>query len=102
MLARACVLCCAHQSSLPPFCHPQFLVARELFRIAYVAEKSKRSLPLLRTQQWYFFFTAVFWLYLRCQAGPFRRRRGWGPWQQSAGALVPGMCRWHLVSYSDA
>ncbi|KAG2448266.1 hypothetical protein HYH02_006850 [Chlamydomonas schloesseri] len=43
----------------------QFLVARELFRIAYVAEKSKRSLPLLRTQQWYFFFTAVFWLYLR-------------------------------------
>ncbi|GLI68865.1 hypothetical protein VaNZ11_013411 [Volvox africanus] len=43
----------------------QFLVARELFRIAYVAERSKRSLPLLRTQQWFFFFTAVFWLYLR-------------------------------------
>lgn len=43
----------------------QFLVARELFRIAYVAQKSKRSLPLIRTQQWYFFFTAVFWLYLR-------------------------------------
>ncbi|GLC51062.1 hypothetical protein PLESTB_000461800 [Pleodorina starrii] len=43
----------------------QFLVARELFRIAYVAARSKRSLPLLRTQQWYFFFTAVFWLYLR-------------------------------------
>ncbi|KXZ57004.1 hypothetical protein GPECTOR_1g907 [Gonium pectorale] len=43
----------------------QFLVARELFRIAYIAERSKRSLPLLRTQQWYFFFTAVFWLYLR-------------------------------------
>ncbi|EFJ51978.1 hypothetical protein VOLCADRAFT_56233, partial [Volvox carteri f. nagariensis] len=42
-----------------------FLVARELFRIAYVAQRSKRSLPLLRTQQWYFFFTAVFWLYLR-------------------------------------
>ncbi len=47
---------------------PQFLVARELFRIAYIAERSKRSLPLLRTQQWYFFFTAVFWLYLRCVA----------------------------------
>ncbi|GFR40915.1 hypothetical protein Agub_g1571 [Astrephomene gubernaculifera] len=43
----------------------QFLVARELFRIAYLAQRSKRPLPLLRTQQYFFFFTAVFWLYLR-------------------------------------
>lgn len=43
----------------------QFLVARELFRIAYLAQKSKRSMPLMRTQQWFFFCTTVFWLYGR-------------------------------------
>lgn len=43
----------------------QLLVAGELFRVAYVDQASKKGLPLVRTQQWFFFFTAVFWLYLR-------------------------------------
>jgi phosphatidate cytidylyltransferase len=41
------------------------LVAGELFRVANVEPAKRKLLPLVRTQQWFFFFTAVFWLYLR-------------------------------------
>ncbi len=67
----------------------QFLVARELFRIAYVAQKSKRSLPLIRTQQWYFFFTAVFWLYLR-YVPPHAERSQGTCWPKAQLPLGPG------------
>eukprot|EP00879_Flechtneria_rotunda_P011161 GHRR01011659.1.p1 GENE.GHRR01011659.1~~GHRR01011659.1.p1 ORF type:complete len:439 (+),score=91.96 GHRR01011659.1:139-1455(+) len=42
----------------------QFLMVKELFMLARVAQKDKR-IPGFRAQQWYFFFVATFYLYLR-------------------------------------
>ncbi len=43
---------------------PQFLMVKELFMLARVAQQD-RKLPGFRAQQWYFFFVATFYLYLR-------------------------------------
>lgn len=40
-------------------------MVKELFRLARVNQQD-RKLPGFRLQQWYFFFVAVFYLYLRC------------------------------------
>lgn len=42
----------------------QFLMVKELFMLARVAQQD-RKLPGFRAQQWYFFFVATFYLYLR-------------------------------------
>lgn len=42
----------------------QFLMVRELFALARVAQQD-RKLPGFRLQQWYFFFVATFYMYLR-------------------------------------
>ncbi len=49
-----CVMCAS----------PQFLMVKELFMLARVAQQD-RKLPGFRAQQWYFFFVATFYLYLR-------------------------------------
>lgn len=43
----------------------QALMVKELFGLARRIDESL-SLPLFRTQQWYFFFVATFYLYGRC------------------------------------
>ena len=42
-------------------------MCRELFKLARQGGLGKRPVPLAaaKGQQWYFFFTAAFWLYLR-------------------------------------
>lgn len=42
----------------------QYLIVKELFMMARVAQKD-RKVPGFRAQQWYFFFVAAFYLYLR-------------------------------------
>eukprot|EP00878_Enallax_costatus_P024221 GHUV01025830.1.p1 GENE.GHUV01025830.1~~GHUV01025830.1.p1 ORF type:complete len:396 (+),score=55.14 GHUV01025830.1:260-1447(+) len=42
----------------------QFLMVKELFMLARVAQKDL-EIPGFRAQQWYFFFVATFYLYLR-------------------------------------
>ncbi|KAF6255369.1 phosphatidate cytidylyltransferase [Scenedesmus sp. NREL 46B-D3] len=42
----------------------QYLIVKELFMMARVAQKDRR-VPGFRAQQWYFFFVGVFYLYLR-------------------------------------
>eukprot|EP00882_Tetradesmus_deserticola_P023918 GHRQ01026096.1.p1 GENE.GHRQ01026096.1~~GHRQ01026096.1.p1 ORF type:complete len:236 (+),score=60.47 GHRQ01026096.1:314-1021(+) len=42
----------------------QYLIVKELFMMARVAQKD-RKVPGFRAQQWYFFFVGVFYLYLR-------------------------------------
>ncbi len=42
----------------------QTLMVRELFMLARVAQQECK-LPGFRAQQWYFFWAAAFWLYLR-------------------------------------
>jgi CDP-diglyceride synthetase len=42
----------------------QLLMIKELFHLARVAQKDLK-LPGFRAQQWYFFFVATFYLYLR-------------------------------------
>lgn len=42
----------------------QFLMVKELFMLARVAQQD-RKLPGFRAQQWYFFFVATFYLYFR-------------------------------------
>lgn len=42
----------------------QFLMVKEMFRLARVSQQD-RKLPGFRLQQWYFFFVATFYLYLR-------------------------------------
>ena len=45
----------------------QVVMCRELFKLArHTGFQEERPLQGTRTQQWYFFFTAAFWLYLRC------------------------------------
>jgi phosphatidate cytidylyltransferase len=39
-------------------------MVKELFMLARVAQQD-RKLPGFRAQQWYFFFVATFYLYLR-------------------------------------
>lgn len=54
-------------SAPAPVCAPlllQFLMVKELFMLARVAQQD-RKLPGFRAQQWYFFFVATFYLYLR-------------------------------------
>lgn len=42
----------------------QFLMVKELFMLARVAQQDTK-IPGFRAQQWYFFFVATFYLYLR-------------------------------------
>lgn len=42
----------------------QVMMVRELFALARVAQQ-ERKLPGFRAQQWYFFFVAAFWMYIR-------------------------------------
>ena len=42
----------------------QCLMVRELFALARVAQQD-RKIPGFRAQQWYFFFVAAFWMYIR-------------------------------------
>lgn len=42
-------------------------MVKELFELARRADESL-SMPLFRTQQWFFFFVATFYLYGRCAA----------------------------------
>lgn len=45
----------------------QVVMCRELFKLArHTGFQDERPLQGTRAQQWYFFFTAAFWLYLRC------------------------------------
>lgn len=42
----------------------QFLMVKELYKLALVSQKGKRPASL-RSQQWYFFWVTAFWIYLR-------------------------------------
>lgn len=43
---------------------PQTMMVKELFKLARHAQ-AERKLPGFRAQQWYFFFVAAFWMYIR-------------------------------------
>lgn len=53
----------------PPM--PQFLMVREVFALARVRQQEKK-VPGFRAQQWYFFFVAAFYLYIRQGQGAGR------------------------------
>ena len=51
-------------------------MCRELFKLARQGLVGERAVTGTRAQQWYFFFTAAFWLYLRCPLAIYRHHSG--------------------------
>ena len=43
----------------------QAMMVKEVFKLARHAQ-AERKLPGFRAQQWYYFFVAAFWVYIRC------------------------------------
>lgn len=55
---------------MDPGVRPQVLMCRELFKLARQGLMGERPVAGTKAQQWYFFSTAAFWLYLRCLSKP--------------------------------
>eukprot|EP00878_Enallax_costatus_P041206 GHUV01047788.1.p2 GENE.GHUV01047788.1~~GHUV01047788.1.p2 ORF type:complete len:103 (+),score=22.90 GHUV01047788.1:91-399(+) len=67
----------------------QFLMVKELFMLARVAQKDL-EIPGFRAQQWYFFFVATFYLYLRWACKQEQQR--FEAWQQCSTMTASPLC----------
>jgi phosphatidate cytidylyltransferase len=76
----------------------QFLMVKELFHLARVAQKDN-SLPGFRAQQWYFFAVAAFYLYVRFIKANLLIEIATGPSGGGGQALSWVLKRHNIISY---